>query len=134
MKTAKNSLWEVIAGIWVLAAVVILALVFWVPNPLACALGEVVGSLVSTLLMLHLYRCLDVELDLPEKRAISHSRFHTILRSLIELAVLFGSFYVARWIFPYTVFTGLLGRKIAALLVPVIERYRFRNSESEDKI
>jgi len=45
METAKTSLLEVIIGIWILAAVVILAGVFFVPNPLAYVLGEVVGSL-----------------------------------------------------------------------------------------
>ena len=126
MKAAKISLLEVIAGIWLFAAVVILAGVFFVPNPLAYVLGEVVGSATSSLMMLHVYRSLDIELDLSEKRAVNHARFTSMLRSLIEIAVLTGSFFVPDYVLPYTVLAGLLARKFAAMLVPVMERIRTR--------
>lgn len=124
METAKISLWEVIIGIWLLAVVVVAAGVWFVPNPLAYVLGEVVGSITASGMMLHLYHSIDIELDLPEKKAASHSRVTGIVRSLIEIAVLFGSFFVARWVLPYTVFAGLLARKAAALMVPCMERVR----------
>lgn len=117
---------EVIAGIWLIAVIVIFAGVFFVPNPLAYVLGEVVGSAVSTLMMLHLYRSLDIELDLAEKKAVSHARLTSVLRSLIEIAVLAGSFLIAEWVLPYTVLAGLLARKFAAMLVPLMERIRLR--------
>ena len=44
METAKISLWEVIIGIWILAIVVILGGIFFVPEPLPYALGEIAGS------------------------------------------------------------------------------------------
>lgn len=124
METAKISLWEVIIGIWLLAVAVIVAGVFFVPNPLAYVLGEVVGSATASGMMLHLYRSIDIELDLPEKKAANHSRVMGIVRSVIEIAVLFGSFFVAKWVLPYTVFAGLLARKAAALMVPFMERLR----------
>lgn len=117
---------EVIAGIWLIAVVVIFAGVFFVPNPLAYVLGEVVGSAASTLMMLHLYHSLDIELDLAEKKAVSHARLTSVLRSLIEIAVLAGSFLIAEWVLPYTVLAGLLARKFAAMLVPLMERIRLR--------
>lgn len=126
MKAAKISLLEVIVGIWLFAAAVILAGVFFVPNPLAYVLGEVVGSATSSLMMLHLYRSLDIELDLSEKRAVNHARFTSMIRSLIEIAVLAGSFFVSDYVLPYTVLAGLLARKFAAMLVPVMERIRMR--------
>ena len=43
METAKISLWEVIIGIWILAIVVILGGIFFVPEPLSYALGEIAG-------------------------------------------------------------------------------------------
>lgn len=123
MKIAKRTLIEAIMGIWILAAVVILAGVFFVPNPLAYVLGEIVGSGTASLLMLHMYRSIDIELDLPEKKSVNHSRIMIMIRSLIELGVLFGSFYIANWVLPYTVLAGLFGRKFAPMLVPVMEKF-----------
>jgi hypothetical protein len=131
MKEARISLWEVVIGIWIFAAVVILAGIFIVPNPLAYVLGELVGSVTASGLMFHLYHSIDVELDLPKKRAVSHSRVMGIFRSGLEIAVLFGSFFVPDWILPYTVFAGLLSRKFAVLLVPYMEKIRTRGNMTE---
>ena len=51
METAKISLWEVIIGIWILAIVVILGGIFFVPEPLSYALGEIAGSITASGLM-----------------------------------------------------------------------------------
>lgn len=130
MKTAKISLLEVIIGIWLLAILVIFAGVFFVSNPLSYVLGEVVGSATASLMMLHLYRSLDIELDLPEKKAVNHAKFTSVVRSLIEIAVLAGSFFIAEWVMPYTVLAGLLARKFAAMLVPLMERIRTRGKKT----
>ena len=130
MKTAKISLLEVIIGIWLLAILVIFAGVFFVSNPLSYVLGEVVGSATASLMMLHLYRSLDIELDLPEKKAVNHAKFTSVVRSLIEIAVLTGSFFIAEWVMPYTVLAGLLARKFAAMLVPLMERIRTRGKNT----
>ena len=130
MKTAKISLLEVIIGIWLLAILVIFAGVFFVSNPLSYVLGEVVGSATASLMMLHLYRSLDIELDLPEKKAVNHAKFTSVVSSLIEIAVLAGSFFIAEWVMPYTVLAGLLARKFAAMLVPLMERIRTRGKNT----
>ena len=130
MKTAKISLLEVIIGIWLLAILVIFAGVFFVSNPLSYVLGEVVGSATASLMMLHLYRSLDIELDLPEKKAVNHAKFTSVVRILIEIAVLAGSFFIAEWVMPYTVLAGLLARKFAAMLVPLMERIRTRGKNT----
>lgn len=130
MKTAKISLLEVIIGIWLLAILVIFAGVFFVSNPLSYVLGEVIGSATASLMMLHLYRSLDIELDLPEKKAVNHAKFTSVVRSLIEIAVLAGSFFIAEWVMPYTVLAGLLARKFAAMLVPLMERIRTRGKNT----
>ena len=124
METAKITLIEVIIGIWMLAALVILGGVWFVPNPLAYALGEIVGSLTASLMMLHLYHTLSYELDLAQRQATNHARIMISLRTVIEIAVLVGSFYIAEWVLPYTVLAGLFGRKFAPLLVPFMERLR----------
>ena len=72
MKEAKRTLHRVIGIIWVLAAVALAAgLVVWIFQPfsiLPYVLGELLGSGVSTLLMLHRFSTLDLELDLERKR------------------------------------------------------------------
>ena len=131
MKMARISLLEVIIGIWLLAVIVIFAGVFFVPAPLAYVLGEIVGSATASAMMLHLYRSIDIELDLPEQKAVNHSRLAGTIRSVIEVAVLFASFWLAEWISPYTVLAGLLARKIAALMVPWMEKIRTRGNKTE---
>lgn len=131
MKIARISLIEVIIGIWLIAVVVILAGVFFVSNPLAYIAGEIVGSATASGMMLHLYHSIDIELDLPEKKAVNHARIAGAVRSLLEIAILFASFFVSGWVSPYTVLAGLLARKIAALMVPFMEKIRTRGNKTE---
>ena len=63
------------------------------PEPLSYALGEIAGSITASGLMVHLYRSIDIELDLPEKKAVSHSRAMGLVRSAIEIGVLVGNFF-----------------------------------------
>lgn len=131
MKIARISLVEVLIGIWLLAIIVILSGVFVVSNPLAYVLGELVGSLTASAMMLHLYHSIDVELDLQEKQAVNHSRVMGMVRSVVEIVVLFAAFFFADWISPYTVLAGLLARKIAALMVPWMEKIRTRGNKTD---
>jgi hypothetical protein len=85
-------------------------------------LGELLGSGVSTLLMLHRFSTLDLELDLERKSAVNHSKVMAALRSIAALAALFAGFRFP-WLFhPATTFAGLFATKAAALLYPVIFR------------
>lgn len=122
MKKAKKTLIEVIIIIWVFAIVVTCLGVFFVSNKIAYILGELVGSLTATAVMVHLFRCVDIETELPEKKAVNHARITSVVRTLIELAVLLLSVFIAQWVNPYAVFLGLLARKFSCLLVPFYER------------
>ena len=124
MNTARTTLIETIVWIWIIAGIVILAGVFFVTSPLAYTLGEIVGSLTASVMMIQLYSSLDIELDLPEKKAVNHSRIMGVLRSVTEIAVLAASFYFSRWVMPYTVLAGLFGRKFAAVIVPFYEEFK----------
>ena len=132
METAKKTLIEVITGIWILAGIVIIAGVFWVSNPVAYVLGELVGSLTASLMMLHLYRSLDIEMDLKRKSAVDHSRIMSVVRSVLEIAVLAGSLFFSHWISPVTVFAGLFSRKISAVCVPFIKRRREKRKKDNN--
>ena len=118
MKIARISLVEVLIGIWLIAIIVILSGVFVVSNPLAYVLGELVGSLTASAMI-------------PEKQAVNHSRVMGMVRSAVEIVVLFAAFFLADWISPYTVLAGLLARKIAALMVPWMEKIRTRGNKTD---
>ena len=52
-----------------------------------------------------------------------------LVRSTIEIGVLVGSFFLSKWVMPYTVLAGLLARKAAALMVPWMEKIRLRKKK-----
>ena len=126
MKEAKKTLLRVIGIMWGLAAVVLIvgAILFAIhPFPyFPYVIGEVLGTLVSGLLMWHRFNTLDVELDMAKKNAIRHLRMQASVRSLISLLTLLLSFYFRQYFYPVTVFAGLFATKAAALLYPVIFR------------
>lgn len=126
MEEAKKTLIRVIILIWVLAAVVLAvgAVIFFIrPFPyLPYMLGEILGSTVSSLLMLHRYLTLDVELDMNRKGAVNHSRIMASIRTLASLGALCLSFYLPQLFYPVTVFAGLFATKAAALFYPVVFR------------
>ena len=134
MREAKKTLVRVILLIWVLAALVTvigIVVCFIRPFPLLpYVMGEVFGSAVSTLLMMHRYSTLDVELDMNKKSAANHLKIMASLRSLISLAALLLSFYFQNLFFPLTVFMGLFATKAAALLYPVF----FREKSPEEEV
>lgn len=126
MKEARKTLTRVIALIWGLAAVVTAAgVVIYMIRPfsfLPYVLGEVLGSVVSSLLMMHRYSTLDVELDMNQKGATNHLKLMASLRALIALAALMCGFYFPHLFYPVTVFVGLFSQKAAALLYPAVFR------------
>ena len=60
---------------------------------------------------------MSVQLVIAEKpsvaRIVSHSKAMGLVRSTIEIGVLVGSFFLSKWVMPYTVLAGLLARKAA---------------------
>lgn len=126
MKEAKKTLRRIILLIWILAAaVVVVGGIIYAIRPinlLPYMLGIVLGSVVSTLLMIHRFNTLDIELDMDKKKAKNHLKAMATLRSIIALAALFAGFYWPRWFHPATVFIGLFATKVAALLYPVFFR------------
>lgn len=135
MREAKKTLIRVIGLIWILAALMmVIGTVVYFIRPFAFLpyfLGEVLGSVVSTLLMLHRYSTLDVELDLERKSAQNHLKLMATIRSVIALAALFLSFRFPGLFSPVTTFAGLFATKASALLYPLFFRERTSSSEGE---
>ena len=119
MQEAKKTLVRVIVLIWILAvAVAVTGIVISIFVPFALVpflLGELLGSTVSMLLMMHRYSTLDVELDMNRKSAVNHSKVMASLRAVAALAALFLAFYMPQWFSPVSVFAGLFATKAAAL-------------------
>lgn len=126
MQEAKKTLVRVIALIWILAAAVTavgIVISLFVPFALLpFLLGELLGSTVSMLLMMHRYSTLDVELDMNRKSAVNHSKVMASLRAVAALAALFLAFYMPHLFSPVSVFAGLFATKAAALLYPIVFR------------
>ena len=131
---AKKTLYRVILGIWITAAVVILVGMWFVPNVWACLAGELLGSGIATALMFHLYHCIDVELDIDEVKARGHSKWNAMIRLAIEIAAIAGCCFIPDYIHPVAMLVGLFGRKTGALLVPLVfDKERTGQMTEEDK-
>lgn len=126
MQEAKKTLIRVIVLIWLLAAAVAaVGVVISIFVPFALLpffLGELLGSMVSMLLMMHRYSTLDVELDMNRKSAVNHSKVMASLRAVAALGALLLAFYMPSWFSPVAVFAGLFATKAAALLYPIVFR------------
>ncbi len=132
MEMAKRNLKQIIAGIWILAGVEILVGIFLTSNRISFVFGEILGSVVASLLMLHLYYSLDIELDLEQNKAIQHSRTMSILRSAIEIGVLMAAVFLWDYINPFAVLLGLFGRKFSPLFIPLWEKQKNKNADKAE--
>ena len=131
---AKKTLHRVILGIWIIAAVVIVIGIWFVPNIPACLAGELIGSGIATGLMFHLYHCIDVELDIGEVKAGAHSKWNAMIRLAIEIAAVVGCCFIPEWINPIALLVGLFGRKFGAMMVPLFfDKERNGQMTEEDK-
>lgn len=131
---AKKTLYRVILGIWIMAVFVMAVGVWFVNNKLAFLSGEIVGSAIATALMFHLFHCIDVELDIGEVKARAHSKWNAMIRLAIEIAAVVGCCFIMEYISPISLLIGLFGRKIGALMVPLIfDKERTGQMTEEDK-
>lgn len=107
-------------GIWT-APVFILLTVFW-QNHLSAALGTLFGAAAAAVLIFHMYRHLDIALDMDAKHAQTHIQVASFQRVFIMGAVLAVSFMLPAYFAPVGVVLGLFGVKISALMYPVLHK------------
>ena len=80
MKQARQLCKEMIIGLilWLIPVLLILTII--APNHLAMAAGVLTGGAVAAGLLWHMYRHLDIALDMDAKHAQSHTQFAAFKR------------------------------------------------------
>lgn len=128
MREAKKILREMIIGlfIWSLPVLVILALV--AENKPAVICGVVIGTLAAAGIIFHMYRHLDIALDMDPESARKHTLKSAFQRTFIMAAVLMVSMIEYRYVHPIGVVLGLMGVKITAYIQPYLHRFIVKRS------
>lgn len=122
MKPVKKLLREMIFGMAVWAVGISILLMFvsiWIHvHPAAMAFGVIVGSFTAVGLLFHMYKHLDIALDMQPDRAGRHTQFAAMKRMLIMAVVMAVSFLFMEYLHPAGVAFGILGMKASALMYP----------------
>lgn len=85
--------------------------------------GTVLGGLVAAGMLFHMFRHLDIALDMDPKHASRHTQGAAIRRMVMMAVCMGASMYLYRYVHPLGVILGLFGVKIGAFLQPVIHRF-----------
>ncbi len=132
MKQAKEVCKEMLLGLAFWVGFVAVALTVFSAQHLAAAVGTLAGGAVGAALILHMYRHLDIALDLDVKQAQKHIQAAAFQRLFIMGAAVALSLVLSGYIHPVGVILSLFGVKVTALLNPVLHRLlakgRYRNS------
>jgi hypothetical protein len=91
---------------------------------LAIAAGVLAGAVTAAVLILHMYRHLDIALDMDSGHAQRHTQLAAMRRLAIMTVVLAVSMTQYRYIHPIGTVCGIFGLKIAAFLQPTVHRLR----------
>ena len=89
-------------------------------HKLAAVGGVVAGTAVAAGLILHMYRHLDIALDMDAKHAQSHTQVAALQRMFIMGLAVAVSMMFSKYIHPVGVVLGIFGVKITALLNPLL--------------
>jgi len=120
MGQAKQICREMLIGlvIWMFVVGLILAVV--ATHKLAALGGAAVGTAVAAGLILHMYRHLDIALDMDAKHAQTHTQAAALQRMFFMGLAVAVSMLLAEYIHPVGVILGIFGIKITALLNPLL--------------
>ncbi len=123
MRQAKQVCKEMLIGlaIWVMGVGIILTIL--ATNRLAAIAGVVVGGAVAAVIILHMYRHLDIALDMDAKHAQKHVQAAAFQRMFFMAAAVGISLVLSGYIHPLGVILSLFGIKVTALLNPVLHKH-----------
>lgn len=108
-------------AVWMIVIGLLLTVI--AAHKLAALAGVLVGTLVAAGLVLHMYRHLDIALDMDAKHAQTHTQFAAFQRMFMMAAAVGVSMAVSKYIHPAGVVLGLFGIKVTALMNPLLHRY-----------
>lgn len=122
MREAGQVCREMLAGliIWMIVTAVLLAVI--ATNKPAALAGVFVGTITAAGVILHMYRHLDIALDMDAKHAQAHTQVAAFQRMFIMAAVIGVSMVFSGYIHPVGVVLGLFGVKATALCNPLIHK------------
>lgn len=120
MRQARQVRRELLIGLGIWMAPVLVLLAVFRENHLAAILGTLLGTAAAAVLIFHMYRHLDIALDMDAKHAQSHIQIASFQRVFIMGAVLVVSFMFPVYFDPVGVVLGMFGVKISALMYPVL--------------
>lgn len=123
MRKARKILNEMMVGlvVWLIPVLIILLII--AHNKVAMALGVLWGGVWAAVLLLHMYRHLDIALDMDPKHAQGHVQFAAIKRMFIMAVVIVISMTAYRYIHPVGTVFGIYGMKISAYLQPMVHKF-----------
>ena len=123
MRKARKILNEMMIGlvVWLIPVLIILLII--AHNKIAMVLGVLWGGVWAAVLLLHMYRHLDIALDMDPKHAQGHVQFAAIKRMFIMAVVIVISMTAYRYIHPVGTVFGIYGMKISAYLQPMVHKF-----------
>lgn len=123
MRQARRLLKEMMisAAVWTVLTAVVLLVVS--RGNLAMAGGCLLGGAACQLLLWHMFRHLDIALDLDPKRASRHIQVAAMQRMGIMAVTLAVSMYFYQYAHPLGTILTLFGVKISAFVHPFIEKH-----------
>lgn len=123
MRKARKILNEMMIGlvVWLIPVLIILLII--AHNKITMALGVLWGGVWAAVLLLHMYRHLDIALDMDPKHAQGHVQFAAIKRMFIMAVVIVVSMTAYRYIHPVGTVFGIYGMKISAYLQPMVHKF-----------
>ena len=109
MKQARQLCKEMIIGLilWLIPVLLILTII--APNHLAMAAGVLTGGAVAAGLLWHMYRHLDIALDMDAKHAQSHTQLAAFKRMFFVGVIMAAALVLPQYVHPIGVVFGIMG-------------------------
>lgn len=122
MKKVKQTLKEMFVGLVAWLLIVLIILVIVATHKVAMVLGVLIGGAASAGILLHMYRHLDIALDMDVKHAQSHIQSAAMKRLFFMALVVAVSMAGYKYAHPLGTILGLFGIKFSAYLQPTVHK------------
>lgn len=120
-KKINETFLELLLGIWLWGIIWQAGGVWFVPDKAGCSLGLWLGVLMAGLCAVHMYRSLNLALDLSEKDAQKYVMSRNMMRYGLIMAVLLV-LMITEAGNPLCCFLGVMGLKAAAYMQPLLHK------------